>query len=243
MPASDDDAVRVDAFLALFNEVDDLLRTEVGASRRDSMLSASRRFGRSRSWWMRRFHGRLETLNSMRNFLVHEHKKVRDYLAFPSDDAFETLREAKRTLASPSLAYDVATKPVRAVAPDDPIDAVLAIVKDEAITNFPVYEDDRLVGLLTSNGLTHWMAEVASVGDAPYVDVATVGDVVEREEADPPNHVCVPRNVRVEDAAEAFVGRPTLQAVIVTENGRPTEHPLGILTAWDVATLPFEGED
>jgi hypothetical protein len=51
------------------------------------------------------------------------------------------------------------------------------------------------------------------------------------------------RNVTIASAAEAFLKAATTEynnpfCVVITQNGKPTETPLGIITLWDLLQVP-----
>ena len=67
-----------------------------------------------------------------------------------------------------------------------------------------------------------------------------ISEVLTHQE-DPENHAFVPRSAVVDDALAAFEGfmarGKRLDGVLITQNGRPTESLLGIVTIHDVPTL------
>jgi CBS domain len=69
------------------------------------------------------------------------------------------------------------------------------------------------------------------------LDRVTVGDVLRYELPD--DFLILPADSTVADVRSAFAraleeGHPRIYAVVVTETGKPTEEPLGIVTPWDV---------
>jgi hypothetical protein len=47
----------------------------------------------------------------------------------------------------------------------------------------------------------------------------------------------VARDALIDEVDDLYSGKQPLEAVIVTEHGRPSERPLGIICASDVAAL------
>jgi len=97
--------------------------------------------------------------------------------------------------------------------------------------------------LLSSEGIVKWLENAEDTGLA-HLERATVGDALSYEDQD----ICLylSRDETVDAALDAFEKalaqkRPRLQAILVTQNGRPEERPLGIIIPWDL--LGFASRD
>ncbi|MEY4821651.1 MAG: hypothetical protein RLY72_1303, partial [Planctomycetota bacterium] len=64
----------------------------------------------------------------------------------------------------------------------------------------------------------------------------TVGEVLARDHRRD-EFAIVPRDSSVEDALALWTRNPRLEAVIITERGKPEETPLGIATATDLIKM------
>ena len=224
---------RVDRFLVAFNAIEGELRRRLGADKQMGYKELARRFRDAYGWWRRSYEA-METIADLRNFLVHEKVQPAIYAAVPSTEVIELIERLRDQLIRPVTVMDKYSRKVVEFAPSDPLGAVLSVVDERAITFFPVRDGTDFWGLLTTNGIAHWLAKAGrSVGLADLdTPVAEVLAVQESEE----NVRFVSRTTPVDEAFQLFVEHPQLQAVIITHSGRTQESPLGILTAWDVAS-------
>jgi hypothetical protein len=98
---------------------------------------------------------------------------------------------------------------------------------------------DRMLTLLSNAGITRWLGSQVN-GTAIDLAGATVGDALTYEEEG--GIAFVSRNALIDEARELFLSFPTrrsqrLRAIVITEQGKPTEAPLGIITPSDLVEL------
>ena len=224
---------RVDRFLGAFNAIEGELRRRLDADKNTGYRELARRFRAANGWWRRSYEA-METIADMRNFLVHEKVHPAIYAAVPSEEVIELIERLRDQLMRPVTVMDKYSREVVEFAPSDPLAAVLRVIDERAITFFPVREGGKFHGLLTTNGIAHWLARAGrSIGladlDTPVAEALAVQEAEE-------NVRFVRRTTPVDEAFELFTVYPQLQAVIITHSGNASESPLGIVTAWDVAS-------
>ena len=223
---------RVDRFLAAFNEIEGELRRRLGAERHVGYKDLAHRFRDANGWWQPSFE-KMETIADIRNFLVHKKVHPTIYAAVPSTEVIELIERIRDQLIRPVTVWERFARPVVEFGPADNLAAALRVIEEQSITFFPVRDDREFMGLLTTNGIAHWLAQVGrNVGLA---DLETrIADVLAVQETEDSVRF-VARGMPVEEAFNLFTTIPQLQAVLITHSGKPTEGPLGIVTAWDVA--------
>jgi predicted transcriptional regulator len=97
-----------------------------------------------------------------------------------------------------------------------------------------VYRAEQFVGLITENGITRWIANhVHTVDSLVELRDVFVRAVVKEEETSK-NVAFVARATPVDVVLRIFADSPILEAILITNVGRKTEAPLGIITRWDV---------
>jgi len=121
---------------------------------------------------------------------------------------------------------------------NQPLADAWRLVREDGFSRYPVYEQNRFVGLLTSNGFARWCAQQLK-GTKIDVDTADarVGDVVafdHRREA----VEFVSREALIDDVEQLFREARPLEAVLITEHGRPDQSPIGMICAQDMASRP-----
>ncbi len=221
-------------FVDAYNSIDACMRNELGLDGRPGFLEVLNRFTDR--------HGRIAELRELklfaelRNVAVHMQSLVNPAFV-PSDKAVERLEQIRDRLLSPPLAGSVFRRKVVAVSPLDSLTKVLEFVRQNDFSQFPVYDGSALVGLLTENGITRWLAQhVNSSGSLVELLDHSVSEVL-NDDRKSRNFKLVGRQLPVDVVQDLFAEHANVEAVIVTNSGKSTEVPLGIATQWDIARL------
>lgn len=219
-------------FVDAYNEIDAFMRRQVGVDQSPGFMDVVRRFGEKRP----RFEGvkELRLFAELRNLAVHGQRLVEPVFE-PSDEAVARVEAIRNRLISPPVVGVAFARKVQTVTPSFPLSDVLALVRQHDFSQFPVYTDGGFCGLVTENGLTRWLAKhVAANGSLIELGDHKVDEVLTHEEKRQSARL-VARMTPVDEVEVMFADSPILEAVIITQNGRPNEQPLGIVTEWDVA--------
>jgi CBS domain-containing protein len=226
---------RIERFLSAFNAIEGRLRQSLDAGNGVGFRELSRRYAHRHRWWKREDDA-MEPLAEMRNFLVHRRVEPHVYAAVPRREVVELIESIRDRLTKPRTVHDAFAREVITVAPRSTLAEVLRVIGEAEITHFPVVDGGRFVGLLTTDGIARWLARnVHEISPADLEGVA-VEDVLAAEE--PRESVAfVPRSTPVDDAIDLFGTNPRLRAILVTETGRASEAPLGIITTSDAAQV------
>ena len=137
-------------------------------------------------------------------------------------------------LVSPQRAIPTFARQVATVSANDSLAHALELAARHGYSQFPAYDHDRFVGLLTENGITRWLAARAQAGkNGLDLTHERVGAMLEAEERRH-NVEFAARNDSVDHLVHRFVSHPTLEAVLITEHGLDHQGLLGIATRWDI---------
>ena len=202
----------------------------------------------------------------LRNALVHNRFGHAEYIAVPTATTVAQLEAIDEELRKPVSLRALAAKEVVTISIDDRIGRVLSLVREKGFVRFPVRREGRIVAMLTASGVVRWIAShdlesctlPAAVqvprGPAGALDVrvpagasdgeriicaiasVTVGEVLARDHRKD-EFAIVARDATADLALSMWTRNPRLEAVIVTDRGRPDETPLGIATATDLIKL------
>ena len=230
---------RVDRFEAAYNRIDhaldDLLKGKGGRSRHGftakvrTAANRIRRFGRYADF--------LLEIAELRNAIVHNRTGDDLYIAVPNEETVRELEKIEQRIVAPERVTPRFQKVVLTVEPDTTLDETWKKISDTGVSRFPVYGREGCLGLLTSNGIGRWCAKQVKSGrleiDARSITVSEVMTEDTRRE----RIAFVARDALMDDVNDLYSGKKPLEAVIVTEHGRPSERPLGIICASDVAAL------
>lgn len=226
---------RVEDFLAAFNSIERELKRRNGLEEFESIRTAAHRHREAHKGWSD-FEA-VMAFADLRNVIVHKRYQRFEYLAVPSEDVVEQIKEVCTRLLRPRTARDeFGRSEVVALETTTGLNEMLETVAENDFTQFPVYQDGEFAGLVTGKGLTRWLAQ--RMQDESILDLAdhTVAEVLQREE-ELPNWVFVAANLPAEDVAFEFQDNPQLEAALVTENGKHSERIIGVATRWDLVAL------
>lgn len=223
-------------FLTAYNEIDKFLRELTQAATHVAFTQLVRD-GARRSSAVRSFADDLKEYAQLRNAIVHDFHD--EPIATPHPRVVQRIVAIRNALLAPARLDHLASRPVTTCQAEEPIGAVLAGMREADLSKVPVYRDEKFSGLLTSDTVTRWLgAQFAEPADGltqqPVADVLRHGACKE-------NYCFLARDATVFDALAAFDRfwrrGQRLDAVLVTEHGKPQESLLGIITIHDLPSL------
>jgi predicted transcriptional regulator len=227
---------RIEDFLVAFNTVEAELKRRTGLERHEGFKAVARVYVEEKPWWRRDYEAAI-AFSELRNVIVHERFKRFDYLSVPSADVVTEMQALRDRLLAPRTAFDEFRRsPVVTVESETSLKELLEQVASNDFTQFPVYEQGKFVGLVTSNGVNRWLAEHVQGFSLVEFESHFVGEILQSEE-ERENWTFVRGVAPVAEVAFAFRENPQLEAALVTQNGRKTEALLGMATRWDIASL------
>lgn len=225
-------------FLAAFNGIEDWLRHELGAREEDEFASLLRRMEKADAE-VRRHAAELKRFARLRNLIVHNHSQ-RLPLAVPTQASIERIEALAAHFRSPTLLLTLAARPVEQCKPTDPLGLCVKKMHDGVFSQLPIFDGNKYHGLLTAETIARWLA-ASFVGDGNGIIGEQAAAEVMRHQEDGENVRFVARTATVANALAAFDeflhrGK-RLEAILITNSGRPTETPLGIVTVHDIPKL------
>lgn len=184
---------------------------------------------------------KLHQFSRLRNAIVHNpYSDGAVPIANPRDDVVQWIEKQAIYIEQPPLVKDVLKlQPPKVLADDDDVSLFLALAGEP--TNFsqaPVRNHGGKLLLITTNAVARWVAETYVPGVGVALDEACVGNFAKfAEEGD--RLILKQRDLRAVEAARIFggsLGNPPA-AIVLTENGKDSETPLGMCVQSDVAAL------
>jgi predicted transcriptional regulator len=224
-------------YLDAFNAIEKWLREQVADSSRydlPTLIDAVADF----HYGVRRHAAKLKDLNRFRNFVVHDFSRTKA-LAVPTKMAADVISTIRHELLSPASLLSLAAKPVATCRPSESIAVAVVKMRDGLFSQIPVCDEGTCLGLLTTETIARWLSMDLTTNGG-LVEEKTIAEVLAHQE-DPENHEFLPRDSTAADglaAFDRFLQRGTrLEAILITENGLPTEGILGIVTVHDVPKM------
>lgn len=225
----------IEQFEADYNAVDHFLRKSIGADKQISFSQLVKEYSNKHKGWGDA--DLLKTLAEIRNAIIHNKTRPYRYLAVPTLAISQELTACLNRLINPARAIPTFQHKVETISIDDTLARVLKVIRQCNFSQFPVYDTQRFLGLLTENGITCWLALYVSNKDSLVeLEDASVREVLKREE-ERPNSLFLPRDIPIDEVKGAFASHKMLEAVLFTATGKDSEKLLGIATRWDIIKL------
>jgi hypothetical protein len=227
---------RTQQFLNLFNSLEQFLR-ESTDSRREVPFGSLIGRAATKNAAVRRHDDDLREFADLRNAIVHEHPRGH-VIADITQEALDEFSAIVDQITAPKLVYPLFQREISVYREDDQLSRA---VKDlwESGHSQVIVRVGKVLTLLSSAGITRWLGKQV---DGKCIDLsdASVGDALAFEQEG--GIAFLSRYAPVDEARELFLSFPTrhqqrLRAVMITEHGRPSEAPLGIVTASDLVEL------
>lgn len=240
--AAPEEIERGERFLAAYNLIERAMQrragdpgSKEGFRRLVDHLSGS-------DWTVKRWRDDLIEFAELRNAIVHERVSPGYLIAVPLEDTVERIERIASLMDRPPLVYPRFRREVVALRADDPARKVLNALHETGYSQYPVYQQDQYVGLITDGGIARWLAAWLNgrgrEAGADPLDL-TVGEVL-KSEKNPDRARFISRQATIYQAESLFAGATgdkwRLAALLITETGNPKEKLLGIITPFDILT-------
>lgn len=172
---------------------------------------------------------KLETLMTVRNALAHN--GVDNYVDV-KPEILNLVEEVYLDLPIHKKAQDYMTKSPVSFDMDDALSKPLQVIKESKLIRFPIYQNDILVGVLSDNGISHWLAENID-NDVISIQETRIYDVVKHDEYFRDIHY-ISQYATYSDIFLMFEKTLGTRILLVTEHGRNDEPLLGVITRGDI---------
>ncbi len=173
----------------------------------------------------------LREYSELRNALVHMRGCQQEIIAQPCDSVTEDIERIAQALMNDDSILNYACKPVKTVKKTDSIQDAYRMMEEMDTSKIPVYEEHNYVGLLTMSMIAKYVLENSKEG--------TVGQAMIHRDNE--RVLFLPKNSNAQLAIKGFDKAMregnSLLAILITEHGKTSEMPLGIITYADFPTI------
>lgn len=221
-------------FLNAFNIIEDYLRSKSRKSERPTFYALLEEVSAS-DRAVRHFKTDLKEYADLRNAIIHERTDCR-VIAEPSDAAVREIERIAALLVDPPKVIPHFQTHVSTLKSSDSVAEAVKLMLDKAYSQIPIYDERGFVALLTENTVTRWLGSSLQV-DILILSETTIESVLPSTE-NKDNHCFISAKSSILGVLEEFRryednGR-RLDAILITESGRPVHSLLGIITVWDI---------
>jgi hypothetical protein len=226
-----------DEFVKLFNELRSVLQEKTGLGN-DVAFPELVDAASARDVPTRRRNRFLKSAGALRNAIVHSPNYPPEVIADPRPKVVRQFRDVLEAITSPARVIPRFQREIRSFTGQEHFGAALKHMQENDYSQV-VVQLGREYQILSSEGIVRWLSGSRELGLAD-LDGTTVEDVCRSE--DKKGQSYMPRNETVDAALLKFEraiaeGVPRLPAILITNNGKPTERPIGIITPWDLLGL------
>lgn len=222
----------IERFLVAYNIIDHHLREQLKSDSITTFSQLVREYAARYPRW--REQETLRMIGDLRNAVIHQRERSYEYLSVPLPSIVENLERIRDQFKSPERVYPKFGKEVTSFQAEDLLSEVLKDISEKEFSQFPIYQQNRFLGLLTENGITRWLANhCTKVMTLVELGEVTVKDLLNQEEQRT-NYHFVPRGATMLDAENFFIQNTLLEALLITEKGKQDEKLMGVITRWDM---------
>ena len=232
---------RADEFRKVFNILEQTLKDRARADNTESISAVVNRLSKS-DRVINRFRRDIRQFIELRNAIIHQ--STDRPIAEPYQDTIDALRNLTNNIVRPMTARDIASKPVKICKLDDELIIILKKMQHDNLTNIPVIDDRKIIGVLSETSVMKWVVNesredgivstATKVSDIiPYLDDKKGDKYTGYLFMEPNTDVYSIENAFSEDIAR----NKRLAAIFVTAKGTADEIPIGVITAWDMSKV------
>jgi predicted transcriptional regulator len=185
----------------------------------------------------------LREYSELRNAIVHD-RSGGEIIAVPTNEVVEKIERIAALLVEPPKVAPLFLKEVLTLSGKYPVSRAIRDLSKMSYTQAPVYVNDKLAGLLTSNMIVKWMG-ICLINNKEEINLheTSLTDVIKKAGHEN-DYQLVSVNQSLFEVPDLFYrwqheGRK-LEAVLITQNGDPNEPLLGIITNRDLPAVHRE---
>ncbi|MCQ2556337.1 MAG: CBS domain-containing protein, partial [Clostridia bacterium] len=159
--------------------------------------------------------------------------------AEPHDDIVKQIENLAELISKPPHAIDrVGNKEVITIAVDVKISVVMELMARTGYSNLPVYEDNKLLGVINARKLLNVLGNKVAEGVnlQEYIENTSVVDVVSLM-GDDYFFVIADENLTIDAAMNYFENNRKLMIILLTKDGKESGKPLGIISHADIIDM------
>lgn len=225
-------------FEVAFNQIHESLMSIVKIN--DDRFKVLLDLGSRRHKMINKYYNDLKQYAKLRNSLVHDKRELGYYIAEPHVEVVEHIEKISTIFNKPNYALSIATKEVIYFDSEDHISSIFETIKNYGYSQYPVYKNKDCVGLLKMRDIVNWISENMVHTIVDLTDIK-VNDVMKNVKNHPIEFAAKGIDIfSIEDLyEEKHKEKEDLEVVIITENGRGYETPLGMVTAWDLIEIDY----
>lgn len=228
-------------FLQAFNELERVIQHRLKVDAKYNLGSLLRIAQQAHDQLITSHYKELDFLRNFRNILVHEGIQAEGEIATPSDFLIEKIEFITMKIREAKKVKDLFRSPVISFKLEDTLHDVLQAVNQYGYTKFPVFAQDHLVGVVTDNGITKFMADQLQEDliSIKSVHLQSILELDKRKDS----FMVVNEDTSIYDIDDIFtqkIKEGKSSFILLMARDHQVDHPddiTGIITPWDLPTI------
>ncbi|MGX7025499.1 CBS domain-containing protein [Vagococcus hydrophili] len=223
---------RADIFLVSFNKIEKWLKKQLEFPSNMGVTEMLRRVKKRSDLPIAEIEFDLIEFSQLRNAIVHNRIETDFIIAEPNEWAVERILEIENELLHPRLVERILKTNVKIFTADVPLQEILYIIVEKEYSQFPIYQNKKFRGLITTKGIGMWFAKNAdnNMMDLNYYTAIDILDLDNKRDA----VSFLSLSDTEYKAKELFKSNPRLEAILVTQNGKSNGKLIGIISPKDL---------
>ena len=183
---------------------------------------------------IRQYSSILRRMGDLRNAIVHSDRYPEFIIAEPNEETVNEFKQISELIMQPPALLTFCGRNPSSVALNTPLPEILSLMSTKDYSQILVQKENTY-HLLSREAISKWLesnitSDIISIKDTTAEDILKHGD--------PRACRFVGKNIDVFEFVDIITSaQKAIQAVVVTQNGKDTEKPLGIATIWDAGVI------
>ena len=224
-------------FISAYNTIDYSLRTIYDFKRSMSFSDVVRRSVVLNSI-VRKYEEDLIDFGRLRNAIIHN-GNAKYIIAEPHDEVVAKIERLAELISEPPRALDrIGNKEVITISADMKVGAAIELIYRTGYSNLPVYENEKLLGILNGRKLINVIGKRISDGVnlQEFMSDALARDVVQ-EMGDDYYFMLADEHITIDEAMNHFENNRKLLIILITKDGKENGKPLKIISSADIIDM------
>ena len=232
------DINRTEEFLDKYKQLESIVRNEYNLGNNDSVINfliSNKDF--------KDIENELDLCRDTRNLLSHNPKINGEYAVYPSEEMIKLIDKVIQKVARPLKASNVMVKKSELcfMGMQDKVKDAMTAMKENSYKHIPILEDGVLVGLFSAKTVLDILVNEGAEVFSGDMDFDHIKKYITMENIVSNTFAFVGNSTLVSEIKEVFKedvdNKERINIIFVTQHGKKDEKLLGIITAWEIATI------
>ncbi|TDM05202.1 CBS domain-containing protein [Macrococcus lamae] len=224
-------------FISTFNQLHEVMKNY---AKRDDNFGALFYQLKEKHPVIKQYKDDVDLARQLRNLLIHE-KKDAFNIAEPTTEFIDKLDMIRLQIVNPAT-VSLFNKEVICLNVTDSLINTLSLVKQHQVSQYPVFEGHRFLGILTDNGLSNWLASVADK-ETINLQEYKVSDILPNDEKGS-SYIVVPSDMPLYEVEQTMINEINEKGhsklvILISKTGKveKQEDIIGIITPGDMPKI------